>query len=111
MGKVLFIDDRFLLKLKEPAHNVKISKGALLVFDSLEAAQKALAIRNRKLIETYENPEKYFREIVIVELKVMPHKNGLTGVITGSLALIFLAHSLRFPGVELIHQIIIRWIF
>jgi len=72
LGGLLEIDERFMLKLVEPAHIVKVSKGALLVFDSLEAAQKVLEKRNRKLRESYENPEQYIREIEIVRLRIEP---------------------------------------
>lgn len=70
LGGLLDIDNRFMLKLKEPAHITRISKGALLVFDCFEAAQHALDKRNRKLRESYENPEKYIKEIVIVKLNI-----------------------------------------
>jgi len=74
LGGLLEIDDSFRLRLIEPAYIIKVSKGALLVFDSIEAAQKFLEKRNRKLQESYENPELYIKEIEIVELKIMPLK-------------------------------------
>jgi len=74
LGGLLEIDERFRLRMKEPAHIVKVSKGALLVFDSIEAAQKFLEKRNHCLQESYENPEPYIKEIEIVELKIMPLK-------------------------------------
>ena len=70
LGGLLEIDERFMLKLKEPAHITKVSTGALLVFDSIESAQKVLEKRNKKLRETSEDPEKYIREIEIVKLKI-----------------------------------------
>jgi len=74
LGGLLEVDDRFMLRLIEPAHFIKVSAGALLVFDSLEAVQKFLEKRNRRLRESYENPEPYIKEIEIVELKIMPLK-------------------------------------
>jgi hypothetical protein len=74
LGGLLEIDDRFMLRLTEPAHIVKVSKGALLVFDTIEAAQKVLEKRNRKLSETCENPAQYLKEIEIVELRIVPLK-------------------------------------
>ena len=74
LGGLLEIDERFTLRLIEPAHIVKVSRGALLVFDSIESAQKFLEKRNRRLRESYENPESYIKEIEIVELKIMPLK-------------------------------------
>ena len=72
LGGLLDIDNRFMLKLKEPAHITKVSTGALLVFDCFEAAQHALDKRNRKLRESYENPEKFIKEIEIVRLRIEP---------------------------------------
>ena len=74
LGGLLEIDERFMLKLKEPAHIVKINKGALIVFDSIEAALKVLEKRNRRLRESYENPEQYIKEIEIVKLSIEPIK-------------------------------------
>jgi len=69
-GGQVEIDKHFMLKLKEPAHITKISKGAVLVFDCIEAAQYVLDRRNRKLYESGENPEKFKKEIEIVRLKI-----------------------------------------
>ena len=72
LGGLLEVDDRFMLRLIEPAHIVKISQGALLVFDSIEGAQKFLEKRNRRLRESCENPEQYIKEIEIVKLRIEP---------------------------------------
>jgi|GEM_PF-1057877 len=72
LGGLLEIDERFLLKFKEPAHIVKVSNGALIVFDSIKAAQKVLEKRNRKLSESCENLEQYIKEIEIVRLRIEP---------------------------------------
>jgi len=72
LGGLLEIDERFMLKLVEPAHIIKVSTGALLVFDSIVLAQEVLEKRNCKLRETCENPEQYIKEIEIVKLSIEP---------------------------------------
>jgi hypothetical protein len=73
LGGSLEIDDRFMLKLKDP-QIMTVSKGALIVFDSVKSAQKVLEKRNCKIRETEENPEIYIKEIVIVKLNIEPIK-------------------------------------